>query len=70
MTNPEEEKSDYNHGIIENPFENGEKYDSIIVAVAHEQFKKLTEKDYTTISNGIPIIMDIKGIVKNPNWIL
>ena len=66
--NPDEEKSHYNHGIIENPFENGEKYDSIIVAVAHEQFKKLTENDYTTISNGIPIIMDIKGIVKNPNW--
>lgn len=66
--NPEEEKSHYNHGIIENPFQNGEKYDSIIVAVAHEQFKKLTENDYTTISKGIPIIMDIKGIVKNPNW--
>lgn len=66
--NPKEEKSQYKHGIIENPFENGEKYDSIIVAVAHEQFKKLSENDYTTISKGIPIIMDIKGIVKNPNW--
>lgn len=66
--NPAEEKSHYTHGIIENPFENSKKYDSIIVAVAHQQFKVLTDNDYKYISKGNPIIMDIKGIVKNPNW--
>ena len=65
---PEEEKRDYKHGIINNPFENVKTYDSIIVAVAHDQFRVLEEDDYISISNGIPVIMDIKGIVSNPNW--
>ena len=66
--NLEAENSYYNHVITENPFEKDKKYDCIVVAVAHQKFKILTEKDYTTISKGIPIIMDIKGIVKNPVW--
>jgi len=65
---PKEEKSKYKHGIIENPFNNSKKYDSIIVAVAHKEFKELTEKDYKNISKDTPIIMDIKGIVKKPTW--
>jgi UDP-N-acetyl-D-glucosamine/UDP-N-acetyl-D-galactosamine dehydrogenase len=65
---PKEEKSKYNHGIIKNPFKNSKKYDSIIVALAHKEFKELTEIDYKNISKDIPVIMDIKGIVKNPNW--
>lgn len=66
--NPEEEKSHYKHGIIDDPFENNKMYDSIVVAVAHQQFKEFTDDDYASISKGIPVIMDIKGIVKNPNW--
>jgi len=38
------------------------------VAVAHKQFKELTRADYQRISKDIPVIMDIKGIVKNPSW--
>ncbi|CAL2077199.1 nucleotide sugar dehydrogenase [Tenacibaculum dicentrarchi] len=58
----------YKHGIIENPFKGTKKYDSIVVAVAHKQFKELTRADYQRISKDIPVIMDIKGIVKNPSW--
>ncbi len=65
---PKEEKSKYKHGIIDNPFKNSKKYDSVVVAVAHKQFKELTETDYINISNGKSVIIDIKGIVKNPNW--
>jgi len=65
---PNEEKSNYTHGVIDNPFKNSKKYDSIVVAVAHRQFKELVETDFTNISNGEPVIIDIKGIVKNPNW--
>ena len=65
---PNGDYSSYKHGVIENPFESTKKYDSIIVAVAHKQFKELTGKDYEKISKDIPVIMDIKGIVKNPNW--
>lgn len=65
---PNGDYSSYKHGVVDNPFESTKKYDSIIVAVAHKQFKELTEKDYKKISKNAPVIMDIKGIVKNPNW--
>ena len=65
---PEEEKHHYKHGIIDNPFENNKKYDSIVVAVAHKQFIELSQTDYETISEDTPIIMDIKGIVEKPSW--
>ena len=65
---PNEKKQYYNHGIIQNPFESSKKYDSIIVAVAHKQFKKLTMEDYSSISNDEIVTIDIKGIVENPTW--
>lgn len=44
------------------------KYDAIIVAVGHEQFKTITTQQYECMSNGIPIIIDVKGIVEKPTW--
>ena len=64
----EEEKKHYSHGIIANPLESGKKYDSIVVAVAHQQFKVLTDDDYKNLSKGEPVVIDIKNIVKNPSW--
>lgn len=66
--NPDEDKKDYQHGIIENPFLKSKLYDAVVVAVAHQQFIELTQFDYERISKGTSLIMDIKGIVKNPNW--
>lgn len=66
--NPDEAKKDYQHGIIENPFLKGKLYDAVVVAVAHQEFKELTQNDYERISKGTSLIMDIKGIVKTPNW--
>lgn len=60
--------SSYKDGVIQNPFEATKKYDAIVVAVAHKQFKELTQSDYEKVSKGAPVIMDIKGIVSNPNW--
>ena len=64
----EEEKKNYHHGIIPNPFESGEKYDCIVVAVAHHQFKALTDRDYKKLSKDEPVVIDIKNIVKTPSW--
>lgn len=64
----EEEKKHYHHGIIANPLESGEKYDSIVVAVAHQQFKALTHDDFINLSKGEPVVIDIKNIVNNPSW--
>jgi len=65
---PSEPKTHYKHGIIENPFKKEKKYDAIIVAVAHKQFKVLTQIDYLHVSTSNPVIIDIKGIVENPSW--
>lgn len=47
---------------------NSKKYDSIIVAVGHEQFKEITADNYTSMSKELPIIIDVKGIVEKPTW--
>ena len=44
------------------------KYDAIVVAVGHEKFKKLTTQDYESMSKDKAIVIDVKGIVKNPTW--
>jgi UDP-N-acetyl-D-glucosamine/UDP-N-acetyl-D-galactosamine dehydrogenase len=64
----EEEKKYYHHGFIDNPFEAAVKYDAIVVAVGHAQFKALTAMDYENISKQQPIIIDVKGVVTNPTW--
>ncbi len=47
---------------------NSKKYDSIIVAVGHDKFKEITTEEYKNMSNGEPIIIDVKGIVEKPTW--
>lgn len=47
---------------------NSQRYDAIIVAVGHDEFKKITTEQYENLSNGTPIIIDVKGIVEKPTW--
>ena len=58
----------HKHGLIHNPIKGNKKYDAIVVAVSHNQFKKYTEKDYSNMSNGESIVIDVKNIVDNPTW--
>ena len=44
------------------------RYDAIVVAVGHDKFKEITQEEYVGLSNGSPILIDVKGIVKNPTW--
>ena len=44
------------------------KYDAIVVAVGHAKFKEITTEQYASMSNGEPIIIDVKGIVEKPTW--
>jgi UDP-N-acetyl-D-galactosamine dehydrogenase len=67
---PGEEKKWYTHGIISNPLDDNKKYDAIIVAVAHKQFKEYTAETYLQLSNGQEVIIDIKNIVLNATWSL
>jgi len=47
---------------------NSNKYDAIIIAVAHDKFKEITKEQYKSMSKGEPIIIDVKGIVDEPTW--
>jgi UDP-N-acetyl-D-galactosamine dehydrogenase len=44
------------------------RYDAIIVAVGHEQFREITQAEYLGLSYGAPVVIDVKGIVKEPTW--
>jgi len=46
----------------------GKKYDSIIIAVAHDKFKEITTNQYEELSNGTPVVIDVKGIAEKPTW--
>jgi len=65
---PAEPKQHYKHGIINNPFKTDKKYDAIVLAVAHHQFKKLDRMAYEAISTKEAVLIDVKGIIDNPTW--
>ena len=64
----EKDKGYYNYNFVENPFENPKKYDSIVVAVGHDKFKTLTQKEYDSLIKDEKLIIDVKGIVPEPSW--
>lgn len=64
----EKDKDYYDYNFVENPFKNEKKYEAIIVAVGHDEFKSISEDEYTSIINGERLITDVKGIVPNPSW--
>jgi len=62
-----EHESKYLNFIDNLPLDS-KKYDSIIVAVGHDEFKKITTEQYESMSNGKAIVIDVKGIVEKPTW--
>jgi UDP-N-acetyl-D-galactosamine dehydrogenase len=54
--------------LSKNPLESTAKYDAIIVAVAHNEFKNYTTADFTHVSRGKLVLLDIKGLYKHPTW--
>lgn len=49
------------------PFDS-KKYSSIIVAVGHDEFKSISQKEYESLCDGLAILIDVKGVVPNPTW--
>ena len=60
---PNEVAKEYNLTIVDNISDD---YDAVLVAVNHEQYKNLDIDYFRSITNGAPILMDIKGIYKRP----
>ncbi len=65
---PNEEKKYLKHGVISDPLKNTKKYDAILVAVSHKEFKKYTPTNFSQLSSGEEVIIDLKNIVKKPTW--
>lgn len=44
------------------------KYDCVIVAVGHDEFKKISTEQFESMSKDKMIVIDVKGIVEEPTW--
>lgn len=60
---PNEVAHEYGIPLIEEPVG---KYDAIVIAVAHDVFREKEETYYKSLSNGQPILFDLKGILPPP----
>jgi UDP-N-acetyl-D-glucosamine/UDP-N-acetyl-D-galactosamine dehydrogenase len=58
----EEVKDEYGFELLNNP---RIKYDAIILAVGHKEYKLLNEDDFIKLTSDNAIFVDIKGIFKN-----
>ena len=56
------------NNLSKNPLKSDKRYDAIIVAVAHNQFKNYTSTDFTHISKGKLVLLDIKGLYSYSTW--
>ena len=54
--------------FINNPFDDKKKYDSIIVAVSHNEFVNYTANNFKQLSKGKLVLLDIKGIYNESSW--
>ena len=54
--------------FIINPFNDNSKYDSIIIAVSHNEFVNYTAADFKQLSNGKLVLLDLKGVCNHATW--
>lgn len=57
-----------NNNFTSDPLDNGEKYDAIIVTVAHDEFLKYSHDDFCNLSKGKLVFLDFKGIYEKSSW--
>ena len=57
-----------NNNFINSPFESDQKYDAIIVAVAHNEFLNYTIADFNQLTKGKLVLLDLKGIYEKSTW--
>jgi len=64
----EKDKDSYGYSFIDNPLKMNKKYEAIIVAVGHDKFKSISQEDFLSLIVGESILIDVKGIIPNPDW--
>ncbi len=55
---------------ISDPLSRQSKYDVIIGAVAHDEFKKYSDGNVSSISKQNVVLINVKNIFSNPTWSL
>ena len=61
---PNEVAKEYNLTLVDRISDD---YDAVVVAVNHNQYKSLDWSYFRSITNGTPIVMDIKALYQRPN---
>ena len=56
------------NNFVTDPFKLNDKYDVIIVAVAHNEFLKYSAEDFNVLSKEKLVLLDIKGIYSGSHW--
>jgi UDP-N-acetyl-D-galactosamine dehydrogenase len=64
----EKDKDYYNYNFISNPTQNSKKYEAIIVAVGHDEFKSISAEQFEDMMIGESVLIDVKAILDNPTW--
>ena len=57
-----------NNKFTTDPLDSDEKYDAIIVTVAHDEFLKYSVDDFYNLSKGKLVFLDFKGIYEKSSW--
>ena len=64
----DKESAWYQHGSIADPFSASKKYDAVIVAVAHSQFRDIQKSTFQGLAKKDLVLMDVKGIYPESTW--
>jgi UDP-N-acetyl-D-galactosamine dehydrogenase len=64
----EKDKDYYDYNFISNPIQNNKKYEAIIVAVGHDEFKAISAEQFEDMMIGESVLIDVKAILDNPTW--
>ena len=64
----DKKQNNFEHSLISDPLKSSKKYDAVVVAVSHKQFKEYSMDDYQGLLSGTNVIIDVKNIVKEPTW--
>jgi UDP-N-acetyl-D-galactosamine dehydrogenase len=60
---PNEVAAEYRMTLMDTP---SNKYDAVIVAVGHDEYRALTLDYFRGLMNGAPILLDLKGLYSVP----
>jgi UDP-N-acetyl-D-glucosamine/UDP-N-acetyl-D-galactosamine dehydrogenase len=64
----QEKEKEPGHNFIPNPLQADKKYEAIIVAVGHDEFKAIAYDDFISLMSDEMVLIDVKGILEKSTW--